>query len=59
MVANLKRERDLLYSEMLRKQTRVLPGVAETLQALHGRMRMAVVTVRSGNISTSCMARLV
>ncbi len=43
-VANLKRERDLLYSEMLRKQTRVLPGVAETLQALHGRMRMAVVT---------------
>ncbi len=43
-VANLKRERDLLYSEMLRKQTRVLPGVTETLKALHGRMRMAVVT---------------
>ena len=43
-VATLKRERDLLYSEMLRKQTRVLPGVAETLQELHGRMRMAVVT---------------
>ena len=43
-VAKLKRERDLLYSEMLRKQTRVLPSVAETLQQLHGRMRMAVVT---------------
>lgn len=43
-VAKLKRERDLLYSDMLRKQTRVLPGVAETLQKLHGRMRMAVVT---------------
>lgn len=43
-VTNLKRERDLLYSEMLRNQTRVLPGVAETLEALHGRMRMAIVT---------------
>jgi HAD superfamily hydrolase (TIGR01509 family) len=43
-VADLKRRRDLLYSEMLRNQTRVLPGVTETLQALHGRMRMAVVT---------------
>ena len=42
-VTNLKRERDLLYSEMLRTETRVLPGVAETLNALHGRMRMAVV----------------
>src|SRR5690349_16293318 len=41
-VTNLKRERDLLYSEMLRTETRVLPGVAETLNALHGRMRMAV-----------------
>lgn len=43
-IAQLKRKRDLLYSEMLRKQTRVLPGVEETLQKLHGRMRMAVVT---------------
>ena len=43
-VTNLKRQRDLLYSEMLRNQTRVLPGVAETLKALHGRKRMAVVT---------------
>jgi HAD superfamily hydrolase (TIGR01509 family) len=46
-VAELKHERDLLYSEMLRKQTRVLPDVAETLQELQGRMRMAVVTSSS------------
>jgi HAD superfamily hydrolase (TIGR01509 family) len=43
-VTNLKVQRDLLYSEMLRKQTRVLPGVTETLKALHGQKRMAVVT---------------
>jgi HAD superfamily hydrolase (TIGR01509 family) len=43
-VANLKCERDLLYSEMLRRETRVLTGVQETLKALHGRTRMAVVT---------------
>ena len=43
-VSTLKRKRDVLYSDMLRNQTRVLPGVAETLQKLHGRMRMAVVT---------------
>jgi HAD superfamily hydrolase (TIGR01509 family) len=43
-VADLKRKRDLLYSEMLRKQLRILPNVPETLNALHGRMRMAVVT---------------
>jgi beta-phosphoglucomutase-like phosphatase (HAD superfamily) len=43
-IANLKRERDLLYSEMLRKQLRVLPAMPETLHTLHGRMSMAVVT---------------
>ena len=43
-IAELKRERDVLYSEMLRRQTQVLPGVPETLRSLHGRMRMAVVT---------------
>jgi len=43
-VANLKHQRDLLYCDMLRQQTQVLPGVAETLRALDGRMRMAVVT---------------
>jgi HAD superfamily hydrolase (TIGR01509 family) len=43
-ILDLKNERDLLYSEMLRTQTRVLPGVPETLKMLQGRMRMAVVT---------------
>jgi HAD superfamily hydrolase (TIGR01509 family) len=43
-VTHLKSQRDLLYSEMLRKQTRVLPGVANTLKMLHGSVRMAVVT---------------
>lgn len=43
-LAHLKRERDVLYSELLRRHTRVLPGVPETLKALHGRKRMAVVT---------------
>lgn len=43
-IAELKRERDALYSEMLRRQTQVLPGVPETLSGLQGRVRMAVVT---------------
>src|SRR5260370_29325288 len=43
-IAGLKRERDRLYTKMLQQQTRVLLGVYETLRALHGRMRMAVVT---------------
>src|SRR5581483_7420418 len=43
-VMNSKRYRDLLYSGMLRRQTRVLPEVEETLKALDQRMRMAVVT---------------
>lgn len=43
-LAHLRRGRDVLYSELLRRHTRVLPGVPETLKALHGRKRMAVVT---------------
>jgi len=43
-IAELKRERDALYSEVSRRQTQVLPGVPETLRSLHGRRRMAVVT---------------
>src|SRR5438045_9401471 len=43
-VANLKRQRDALYSEMLHTEIGGLPGVVETLKALHGRIRMAVVT---------------
>jgi HAD superfamily hydrolase (TIGR01509 family) len=43
-IANLKHQRDLLYDNLLRRHTRVLPGVPETLKALHGRKSMAVVT---------------
>jgi HAD superfamily hydrolase (TIGR01509 family) len=43
-IAKLKHERDLLYSEMLRRDARVLSGVEHTLKALYGRMRMCVVT---------------
>jgi HAD superfamily hydrolase (TIGR01509 family) len=43
-LTRLKHERDLLYSEMLRRQPRPFSGVAETLKALHGTVRMAVVT---------------
>jgi HAD superfamily hydrolase (TIGR01509 family) len=43
-IAKLKYERDRLYSEMLRKEARVLSGVDETLSHLHGRIRMAIVT---------------
>lgn len=43
-IADLKRARDVLYTEMLREQTRVLAGIPEALRALQGRMRMAVVT---------------
>jgi HAD superfamily hydrolase (TIGR01509 family) len=43
-IAELKRARDVLYTEMLREQTRVLAGIPEALRALHGRTRMAVVT---------------
>jgi HAD superfamily hydrolase (TIGR01509 family) len=43
-IADLKRARDLRYTEMLREQTKVLAGIPEALRALQGRMRMAVVT---------------
>jgi len=43
-IAALKRERDILYAQVLQKQTRVLSGVTEALRALKGRVRMAVVT---------------
>lgn len=43
-IEELKRERDVLYSEMLRNQTQALPGVPETLSSLQGRVRMVVVT---------------
>lgn len=43
-IEELKCERDVLYSEMLRNHTQALPGVPETLSSLQGRVRMAVVT---------------
>jgi HAD superfamily hydrolase (TIGR01509 family) len=36
--------RDERYAELLREENRVIPGVEETLAALHGRVSMAIVT---------------
>lgn len=36
--------RDVRYSELLQEETRVLPGVEETLASLHGKVKMAIVT---------------
>ena len=43
-IAALKNQRDLDYARILQQQTRVLAGVQHTLRALHGRLRMAIVT---------------
>lgn len=43
-IAGLKRERDRVYARSLEQQTRVLDGVLGALRALHGRLRMAIVT---------------
>jgi HAD superfamily hydrolase (TIGR01509 family) len=43
-IGDLKCERDQLYTEMLRKNTRVMAGIPGTLKALHRRIRMVVVT---------------
>jgi HAD superfamily hydrolase (TIGR01509 family) len=42
--ATLRRLRDGIYYELLGTESRVIPGVAETLAALHGRFPMAIVT---------------
>jgi HAD superfamily hydrolase (TIGR01509 family) len=39
-----RRSRDARYAELLREETRIIPGVEETLAALHGRVSMAIVT---------------
>lgn len=36
--------RDARYSELLQDESRVLPGVEETLAGLHGKVKMAIVT---------------
>jgi HAD superfamily hydrolase (TIGR01509 family) len=43
-VPALRLRRDELYEELLRTETRWLPGGKETLQALHGKIPMAVIT---------------
>ena len=47
-VAALRRERDAAYADLLRNgPSLAIDGIAETLQALHGRARMAIVTTSS------------
>jgi HAD superfamily hydrolase (TIGR01509 family) len=40
----LRRVRNARYAELLGEEVQVIAGVAEVLQALHGRLRMAIVT---------------
>ncbi len=42
--AELRRVRDELYYRLLGEESRVYPGVQETLEKLHGRLPMAIVT---------------
>lgn len=43
-IETLRKERDVLYSELLAGGVPLAPGVEETLRRLHGRVRMAIVT---------------
>jgi HAD superfamily hydrolase (TIGR01509 family) len=40
----LRRLRDAIYFRLLGEESRVIPGVRETLERLHGRLPMAIVT---------------
>jgi len=40
----LRRTRDAIYYRLLGEESRVYPGVQETLELLHGRLPMAIVT---------------
>ncbi len=42
--AELRRVRDETYFRLLGEEARVIPGVRETLERLHGRLPMAIVT---------------
>ncbi|AJE02236.1 HAD family hydrolase [Geobacter pickeringii] len=42
--AGLRRMRDEIYYRLLGGEARVIPGVRETLERLHGRLPMAIVT---------------
>lgn len=39
-----RQARNKRYAELLRQETQILPGVEETLETLHGRASMAIVT---------------
>ena len=43
-IESLRQQRNALYSDLIRARVRVLPGVVDVLDALHGRFSMAVVT---------------
>src|SRR5579862_8055211 len=43
-IAGLRRERDLLFSELLTAEPTVIPGALDTVRAMRTRFRMAVVT---------------
>lgn len=42
--AELRRARDEIYFRLLGEEARVIPGVQDTLERLHGRLPMAIVT---------------
>lgn len=42
--AELRRVRDEIYFRLLGEESRVIPGVKDTLELLHGRLPMAIVT---------------
>ena len=42
--AELRRVRDGIYFRLLGEEARVIPGVRDTLERLHGRLPMAIVT---------------
>ncbi len=43
-IAELKEWRDNRYAQLLAQEDMTLPGVRETLHALHGKIKMAIVT---------------
>lgn len=48
-IAGLKDWRDTRYAQLLAREDMSLPGVRETLHALHGKIKMAIVTSSAKN----------
>lgn len=48
-IAELKKWRDNRYTQLLASGDLILPGVRETLHALHGKIKMAIVTSSARN----------